>query len=121
MCSERATQNAARHAVLVKGGHLETPPEDEATDLLFDGGGFHIFRAPKIPSRNTHGTGCTLSSAIAALLARGLQLPEAVGHAKRYLSETLRAAPGIGHGAGPLNHSIQFSIGPALDQRCYER
>jgi hydroxymethylpyrimidine/phosphomethylpyrimidine kinase len=118
--ARKAARHAARHAALIKGGHLESPPENEATDLLFDGRDFHIFRAPKIASRNTHGTGCTLSSAIAALLARGFEIPEAVGHAKRYLSEALRAAPGIGHGAGPLNHLIEFPIA-AFDQRCYER
>ncbi|MGE0128593.1 MAG: bifunctional hydroxymethylpyrimidine kinase/phosphomethylpyrimidine kinase [Blastocatellales bacterium] len=92
----------AQRATLVKGGHLE----DEAADVLFDGREFHIFRAPKIATRNTHGTGCTLSSAIAALLARGCEIPEAVARAKQYLSETLRTAPDIGHGAGPLNHFV---------------
>jgi hydroxymethylpyrimidine/phosphomethylpyrimidine kinase len=90
----------ARRAVLVKGGHME----DEATDVLFDGREFHIFRAPKIATRETRGTGCTLSSAIAALLARGCDVPEAVARAKQYLSEILRAAPDIGHGARLLNH-----------------
>jgi hydroxymethylpyrimidine kinase/phosphomethylpyrimidine kinase len=89
-----------RRAVLVKGGHLET----EATDVLFDGREFHLFRAPKIATRNTHGTGCTLSSAIAALLARGCEINEAVAQAKQYLTEAVRTAPDIGHGAGPLNH-----------------
>ncbi len=97
-----ATGKTARRAALVKGGHLET----EVTDVLFDGREFHIFAGPKIATRNTHGTGCTLSSAIAALLARGCEIPDAVARAKRYLSETLRAAPGIGHGAGPLNHFV---------------
>lgn len=101
----RNAEKRARHAVLVKGGHLET----EATDALFDGNDFHIFRAPKIATRNTHGTGCTLSSAIAALLARGCEIPEAVAGAKHYLSETLRAAPDIGHGAGPLNHFVKIA------------
>jgi hydroxymethylpyrimidine/phosphomethylpyrimidine kinase len=94
------SRRMARRAVLVKGGHLE----HEATDVLFDGREFHIFRAPKIATRETHGTGCTLSSAIAALLARGCDVPEAVARAKQYLSEILRAAPDIGHGARPLNH-----------------
>lgn len=102
---EMSAGKKARRAVLVKGGHLE----DEATDALFDGNEFHIFRAPKIATRNTHGTGCTLSSAIAALLARGCEIPEAVAGAKQYLSETLRAAPDIGHGAGPLNHFFKIA------------
>jgi hydroxymethylpyrimidine/phosphomethylpyrimidine kinase len=88
--------------VLVKGGHLE----GEATDVLLDGNGFHIFTIPKIPTRNTHGTGCTLSSAIAARLAVGDRLPEAVGCAKRYVTDALRTAPDLGHGAGPLNHFV---------------
>lgn len=99
-------QAGARRAALVKGGHLESTLETEATDVLFDGRDLHIFRAPKIATRNTHGTGCALSSAIAALLARGREIPDAVARAKRYLSETLRAAPDIGHGAGPLNHFV---------------
>ncbi|MGH9837250.1 MAG: bifunctional hydroxymethylpyrimidine kinase/phosphomethylpyrimidine kinase [Blastocatellia bacterium] len=91
-------------AVLVKGGHLE----GEATDVLLNEDGFHIFTAPKIPSRNTHGTGCTLSSAIAALLAQGSGIPEAVERAKSYIAEAIRTAPDIGHGAGPLNHFAHF-------------
>lgn len=90
----------ARRAALVKGGHLEN---GEATDILFDGREIHIFRAPKIATGDIHGTGCALSSAIAALLARGCDIPDAVARAKQYLSEILRAAPDIGHGARPLN------------------
>jgi len=101
-----AARKTARRAALVKGGHLEA----EATDILFDGREFHIFRAPKIATRNTHGTGCALSSAIAALLARGCEIPEAVDRAKRYLSEALSAAPDIGCGAGPLNHFVNPGI-----------
>jgi len=102
MSAASKSRRAARRAALVKGGHLE----DEATDILFDGRAFHIFRSPKIATRETHGTGCALSSAIAALLARGCDIPEAVARAKRYLSELLRAAPDIGHGARPLNSGI---------------
>jgi len=97
-----AARKSARGAVLVKGGHLE----NDATDILFDGREFHIFGAPKVATRNTHGTGCTLSSAIAALLAQGCEILDAVARAKQYLSEALRAAPDIGHGAGPLNHFV---------------
>jgi hydroxymethylpyrimidine kinase/phosphomethylpyrimidine kinase len=89
-------------AVLVKGGHLA----DESTDVLYDGRDFRLFRAARIESRNTHGTGCTLSSAIAALLAQGCALPEAVQRAKDYVTEAIGAAPNLGHGAGPLNHLI---------------
>ncbi len=89
-------------AVLVKGGHLQ----DEATDVLFDGKEVRLYRAPKIDTRNTHGTGCTLSSAIAALLAQGCDIPEAVTRAKAYLEAAILSAPNIGHGAGPLNHAV---------------
>ncbi len=95
-------QSAIRNrAVLVKGGHLP----DEATDVLFDGGEFRLFRAPRIETRNTHGTGCTLSSAIAALLAHGYDIPQAVAEAKRYLEAALLSAPNIGQGSGPVNHA----------------
>jgi hydroxymethylpyrimidine/phosphomethylpyrimidine kinase len=94
------SRRTARRAVLVKGGHMK----DEATDVLFDGREFQIFRAPKIVTRETRGTGCTLSSAIAALLAQGCDIPEAVARAKQYLSEILRVAPDLGRGARPLNH-----------------
>jgi hydroxymethylpyrimidine kinase/phosphomethylpyrimidine kinase len=102
MCAASKSKRTAQRAALVKGGHLE----NEATDILFDGHNFHIFRAPKIAMRDTHGTGCALSSAIAALLAQGCEIPEAVDRAKRYLSEILRAAPDIGRGARPLNTGI---------------
>jgi hydroxymethylpyrimidine/phosphomethylpyrimidine kinase len=90
----------ARGAVLIKGGHLK----DDATDLLDDGNEVRIFRSPRIESRNNHGTGCTLSSAIAALLAHGYEITESIERAKLYLEGAMRAAPGIGQGNGPLNH-----------------
>jgi hydroxymethylpyrimidine/phosphomethylpyrimidine kinase len=110
MSAAPKSRRTARRAVLVKGGHME----DEATDVLFDGREFHIFRAPKITTREMRGTGCTLSSAIAALLARGYEIPEAVARAKQYLSEILRAAPDIGHGAGPLNHYAKCQMPNAI-------
>ncbi|KGQ22976.1 bifunctional hydroxymethylpyrimidine kinase/phosphomethylpyrimidine kinase [Thermus filiformis] len=88
-------------AVLLKGGHLEG---EESVDLLATREGVLRFAAPRVRTRNTHGTGCTLSAAIAALLARGRPLAEAVGEAKRYLTEALRTAPPLGRGHGPLNH-----------------
>jgi hydroxymethylpyrimidine/phosphomethylpyrimidine kinase len=102
MSASPESPGKARRATLVKGGHLE----DEATDILFDGREFHIFQAPRIAMPETHGTGCALSSAIAALLARGYDIPGAVAGAKRYLSEILSAAPEIGHGARPLNSGM---------------
>jgi len=86
--------------VLIKGGHAEGP----CVDLLFDGHNFIEYRAERIESRSTHGTGCTLSAAIAAELAKGLSVPDAAGEAKRYITEAIRQAPGIGAGHGPLNH-----------------
>jgi hydroxymethylpyrimidine/phosphomethylpyrimidine kinase len=96
----RMSRSKAKGAVLIKGGHLK----DEAADLLDDGTEVRVFRSPMIKSRNNHGTGCTLSSAIAALLAHGYEITESIARAKQYLEGTMRAAPDIGHGNGPLNH-----------------
>jgi hydroxymethylpyrimidine/phosphomethylpyrimidine kinase len=89
--------------VLVKGGHGEGP---ESTDFLLTADGFHALRAPRLPGRNTHGTGCTLSSAIAAGLAKGHPLVQAVQDAKIYVTEAIAAADAlpIGHGHGPVHH-----------------
>lgn len=87
-------------AVLVKGGHLE----GEALDILFTGKDFHEYRAERIWTPHTHGTGCTYSAAITACLALGLGLPEAVGRAKQFVTEAIRTNPGLGHGSGPVNH-----------------
>jgi hydroxymethylpyrimidine/phosphomethylpyrimidine kinase len=94
-------------AVLVKGGHMAGPTSD---DLFFDGKSFRLFSAPRVETRNTHGTGCTLSSAIAAYLARGYALEEAIGAAKTYLNGALAAAGALsaGKGAGPVNHFHDF-------------
>ena len=88
-----------RH-VVIKGGHSEGAP----LDLLFDGRDFTEYPAKRIESRNTHGTGCTFSAAIAAELAKGLSVPDAIGEAKQYITEAIRQAPDIGAGHGPLNH-----------------
>lgn len=90
--------------VLVKGGHLA----GDASDILFDGTEFHTFTTERIDTKNTHGTGCTLSSAIAAHLANGLALPEAVSAAKDYVTEAIRRALPIGKGHGPTNHFHEF-------------
>jgi hydroxymethylpyrimidine/phosphomethylpyrimidine kinase len=87
-------------AVLIKGGHLE----GDATDLLFDGVGFHEFPAPRLNTPHTHGTGCTYSAAITAALAQGLSLVDAVARGKWYIHEAIRTNPGFGHGSGPVNH-----------------
>lgn len=94
-------------SVLVKGGHGEGK---EATDLLVDRDGVRRFSARRSGSKNTHGTGCTLSSGIAAGLARGMPLVESVALAKKYVSESIAAADdlGIGHGHGPVHHFHEF-------------
>jgi hydroxymethylpyrimidine/phosphomethylpyrimidine kinase len=87
-------------AVLVKGGHLD----GEAADLLFDGVESRWYRAPRLETIHTHGTGCTYSAAITACLARGLALPAAVERAKQFITEAIRTNPGLGRGSGPVNH-----------------
>jgi hydroxymethylpyrimidine/phosphomethylpyrimidine kinase len=87
--------------VLVKGGHLDGPV---CEDLLFDGSSFSALRSPRADTGHTHGTGCTLSAAIAAGLALGLDVPAAVRRAKRYVTGAIRNAPCLGKGAGPLEH-----------------
>ena len=105
-CTRSASSRKALHAVLVKGGHLP----DAAIDVLYDGATFQCFEAPRLETRNTHGTGCALSAAIAAQLARGASMPEAIARAKNYLNEALRTAPGLGHGHGPLNFNVAQTL-----------
>ncbi|MBI4370987.1 MAG: bifunctional hydroxymethylpyrimidine kinase/phosphomethylpyrimidine kinase [Elusimicrobia bacterium] len=87
--------------VLVKGGHASEPA---CRDLLFDGRGFHILESPRIRTKNTHGTGCTLSAALAAYLALGFGVPEAAQKAKEYVTGAIRRSFSLGRGHGPLNH-----------------
>ena len=87
-------------AVLLKGGHRV----NDANDLLYAGGEMQWFEGKRIDNPNTHGTGCTLSSAIASNLALGKSVPEAVRLAKEYVTDAIRHAPGLGHGCGPLDH-----------------
>jgi len=89
-------------AVLMKGGHMEGPI---LTDLLLTADGEHAFQGERLETRHTHGTGCTLASAIATGLAQGLDVAAAVARARRYVDIAIRTAPGYGHGHGPLNHS----------------
>jgi len=92
--------------VLIKGGHL---PGD-AVDLLTDGVEEHWLRAPRYDNRHTHGTGCTLASAIAAQLAKGHSVPEAVAAAKRYVTGAIAAGFALGAGIGPVDHG--WDLGP---------
>jgi hydroxymethylpyrimidine/phosphomethylpyrimidine kinase len=100
---------AAVHAlgpqwVLVKGGHLA----GDAVDLLFDGTMAQEFRAPRHDSRHTHGTGCTLASAIASWLARGMEVPAAVAAAKDYVTGAIAAGFALGAGIGPVDHGWRW-------------
>lgn len=92
---------AGAAAVLVKGGHLDGVT---LTDVLVDADGVRTWSDPRIRTRSTHGTGCTLASAIAAGLAQGLTLTDAIGRARTYLRAAILAAPGLGLGHGPLGH-----------------
>ncbi len=92
-------------AVLLKGGHGDGP---ELTDVLADADGVRSFTMPRIDTRHTHGTGCTLASAIAAGLAQGMALDDAVNRARRYVQAAILTAPGFGAGYGPLNHNADF-------------
>lgn len=87
-------------AVLVKGGHLA----GDAVDVLYAAGQLSEFSAPRQATAHTHGTGCTLSAAITAWLARGEPLPRAVERAKAWLDAALRTPPAVGHGVGPVDH-----------------
>ena len=89
-------------AILLKGGHLA----DRADDLLLLDGNASWFSAPRVDTRHTHGTGCTLSAAIASNLALGLSVPEAVARAKAYVTRAILYAPRLGKGNGPLLHRI---------------
>ncbi len=111
---EKAITDAARRlrgtgaaAWLIKGGH---GTGDTATDLLLDAQGFARFASPRLATRNTHGTGCTLSSAIAAALGKGQSLRQAVASAKRYLDASLAGADrlSVGQGPGPLYHFARW-------------
>lgn len=108
--SDAAMREAARvlarrgaPGVLVKGGHLE---RDDIVDVFYDGREFTDFRKQKIATRNTHGTGCTLSAAITANLALGKPMKDSVEAALAYVDRAIRAAPGLGSGNGPLNHFV---------------
>ncbi|HJK92712.1 MAG TPA: bifunctional hydroxymethylpyrimidine kinase/phosphomethylpyrimidine kinase [Polyangiaceae bacterium LLY-WYZ-15_(1-7)] len=99
----KALLDRGAKAALVKGGHVGEGGA-EAVDVLATGAGVERFRAPRVDTKHTHGTGCTSSSAITARLARGEALEEAIRGAKAWLTEALRRAPGVGKGIGPVDH-----------------
>jgi len=103
---ERAAQTLHRMGarnVLLKGGHLQ---DEMAVDILFDGSGFTRFNAHRIATSNTHGTGCTYASAIAALLAQGEPLTAAIQAAKKFITAAIESATPFGRGHGPVNHFL---------------
>ena len=109
---QRAARSLAQfggRSVLIKGGHLE---ESYSTDLLYltEEDRFVILEAERIASANNHGTGCTLSSAIAAYMSRGSHIEEATGLAKTFIHKAIRAGAAykIGHGHGPVHHFFEF-------------
>lgn len=99
-------------AVLLKGGHVEG---DTVVDLLITDDSVHRFEGPRLTSTSTHGTGCTLASAIATGLAQKLSLVESVRRARDYVLKAIESAPGLGQGHGPLNHAHTFA-GSTLTQ-----
>lgn len=90
--------------ILVKGGHLS----DDAVDILYDGNKFYRFPAVRIQTKNTHGTGCTLSAAIAAFLALGMDVPQAVEKGKKFITTAIRYGLQIGKGHGPTHHFAEL-------------
>jgi hydroxymethylpyrimidine/phosphomethylpyrimidine kinase len=102
----RALLAMGARAALVKGGH---GGEDMLTDYLITADALEAISLPRIETRNTHGTGCTMASAIATGLAQGLPLLGAVRRARHYLQAAIQAAPGFGAGHGPVNHLVRVS------------
>lgn len=100
----KSIYNMGAKNVLIKGGHLS----DEPNDLLYDGKNFFTFEGKRINSKNTHGTGCTLSSAITANLAKGLTVEDAVAKGKEYVTNAIKYAFNIGKGYGPTNHFYDY-------------
>jgi hydroxymethylpyrimidine/phosphomethylpyrimidine kinase len=99
--AEILVEQLGAFAALVKGGHIEG---DTIRDVLLTREGYRVFESPRIETRATHGTGCTLASAIAAHIAQGAAIEPAVEKARSYLMEAIRRAPGLGAGHGPLGH-----------------
>lgn len=103
--AEALVEQLGAYAALVKGGHIEG---DTVRDVLLTREGYRVFESARIGTRATHGTGCTLASAIAARIAQGDAIEAAVEAARAYLREAIRQAPGFGQGHGPLGHGWPF-------------
>ena len=96
-------------AVVITGGHTAVAAsKGAATDFFYDGHGFHEYTTTRIDTNNTHGTGCTFASAIAAALARDTDLRGSIAMAKAYVTKALQAAYPVGHGRGPVHHFFRF-------------
>jgi hydroxymethylpyrimidine/phosphomethylpyrimidine kinase len=136
----RRIQDMGAKAVIITGGHgftpheaprtrhpapatphlaPRTPPLSEVVDVLLEGDALLEFRAPRVESRHTHGTGCTYASAVAAGLALGLSLPDAASRAQQYVVGAIRHAPQLGHGRGPVDHFWQRSGPDPADSPLY--
>lgn len=100
----RALMAGGAKAALIKGGHSTKATVD---DVMVWKGGVEVYAFPRVKTRHTHGTGCTLSTAIACGLAQGLSLPLAVGRAREFVQAAIETAPGLGKGHGPLNHFVR--------------
>jgi len=105
----QAIREMGARAVLIKGGHLS----GDAVDVLDDGGQVQLFRAARLRTDATHGTGCTLAAAIAACLARGMNLAQAVATAKRFVTAAIKQSPQLGRGFSPVNHNLRVCFDEA--------
>ncbi|MCD6323790.1 MAG: bifunctional hydroxymethylpyrimidine kinase/phosphomethylpyrimidine kinase, partial [Desulfurococcales archaeon] len=105
--AQAIVEELGAEAAVVKGGHLSS---EYSIDVLYFRGDFEEFRAPRIDSGTTHGTGCSFSAAIAAGLAKGLRVPEAVGEAKRFITEAIKYGLALGAGHGPVNPTAWVAI-----------
>jgi hydroxymethylpyrimidine/phosphomethylpyrimidine kinase len=107
--ARRIADSGAR-AVLIKGGHLPGEP----LDVLLVEHEIHLFHGRRVTNQHTHGTGCTYSAAITALLAKGVGLVDAVFQAKQFIQTAIETAPGLGSGVGPVNHFVQPERGATV-------
>jgi hydroxymethylpyrimidine/phosphomethylpyrimidine kinase len=105
--AEILVEQLGAYSALVKGGHIGGAT---VRDVLLTREGYRVFESPRIETRATHGTGCTLASAIAAYVAQGAAIEPAVEKARAYLMEAIRQAPGLGQGHGPLGHGWPFKL-----------
>jgi hydroxymethylpyrimidine/phosphomethylpyrimidine kinase len=118
IATEDARREAARRiialgpsVVIIKGGHFPSP---DIVDLMYDGHSFVEFRAERVAGPSRHGTGCTFAAAVTAQLALGHPLSDAIPMAQRYVAGAIRAAPALGHGMGPMDHSWRAATDPSL-------